>query len=219
MLIPYQVDTLFQRNPWTNIALLLLNCICFVLLICGVFPEDLIPYMVLKEWSIPELIGYQFMHADILHLLFNMIYLWVFGNAICAVMSGFVYPWVYLLLGAIAGIVHMFVSGSPVVGASGAISGIIGLYLAIYPLNKISCFYLFLFKGGTFEISGCLLLLFWFGVDLFSASGHGGHIAYWAHLGGTVAGFVAGIIFLQLGLIYRTNIDHPTVIELFSHGS
>jgi membrane associated rhomboid family serine protease len=64
------------------------------------------------------------------------------------------------------------------------------------------------------EISGYLLILFWFAVQLFHAFGNSVQIAYWAHVGGFVGGFLAGLIFLQLDLVDRTDIDHPTVLEL-----
>lgn len=215
MLLPYQVDTLLQRTPWTNIGIILLNVICFVLLVSGVIPETLIPHLVLSEWSLSEFISSQFLHAGFLHLFFNMVYLWVFGNAVCAVMDIYLYPGVYLLLGIFAGVVHMLINGRPVVGASGAISGIMGLYLAIYPTNKISCFYLFMIRVGKFEISGYLLILFWFAVNLFNAFGKG-DIAYWAHIGGLVTGFFLGVLLLKLGLIERTEVDHPSVLDLIS---
>lgn len=214
MLLPYQVDTLFQRTPWVNVGIVVLNVVCFGLLVFGVIPDAMVPYLVLSEWNFVQFIGHQFIHAGFWHLVFNMIYLWVFGNAVCAVMSGWLYPVLYLALGILAGVVHLLADGSPVVGASGAISGVMGVYLAVYPTNKIDCWYLFFVRVGTFEISGWILILFWFAVDLFHAFEKGGHIAYWAHVGGTVTGFVLGIICLKCGLIDRTEIDHPTVLEL-----
>jgi membrane associated rhomboid family serine protease len=190
------------------------NVICYVLMLTGTIPTSIIPQLVLHEWSLSELISYQFVHAGFLHLLFNMIYLWVFGNAVCAVMNLFLYPSVYLLLGVAAGAIHMAANGSPVVGASGAISGIMGLYLAIYPTNKISCVYWFMVRTGTFEISGYLLILFWFAVDLFNAFEGAGQIAYWSHVGGIVSGFIVGILCLKLNLIERTEVDLPSILEL-----
>ncbi len=215
MLIPYKVDTLFQRTPWVNVGIVSLNVLCFGMLYFGMIPEAAIRSLVLSEWNFSELIGYQFLHAGLLHLLFNMVYLWVFGNAVCAVINPYIYPGLYLVLGIFAGVVHLLADGSPVVGASGAISGLMGLYLAIYPTNKISCFYIFFVRTGTFDLSGYILIIFWFAVDLFHAFGRGGHIAYWAHVGGIVSGFIVGIILLKLDLIERTEIDLPTVLELF----
>jgi membrane associated rhomboid family serine protease len=214
MLIPYQVDTLFQRTPWANVGIIVVNVAVFILMLCGVIPDAVVQQMVLSQWSLSQLITYQFLHAGFLHLLFNMLYLWVFGNAVCAIVDVWIYPGLYLVLGIFAGVVHMLASGLPVVGASGAISGIMGFYLAVYPTNKISCFWMFFVRTGTFELSGYILILLWFGVNLFSAFAGGGHVAYWSHAGGFVGGFFLGIVFLKLNLVDRTDVDLPDVLGL-----
>ena len=215
MIIPYRVDTLFQRTPWANIAILVLNVVCFVLVSVGVIPDSVVSQLVLREWNLSELITHQFLHANILHLVFNMIYLWVFGNAVCAVVNEWIYPGLYLMLGVFAGAVHMLLNGAPVIGASGAISGLMGMYLAIYPTNKISCWYILFIRPGTFDLDGYILIIIWFGLELFDAFTGGGQVAYWAHVGGFVGGFLAAVIFLKLDLVDRTNCDLPTVLELF----
>jgi membrane associated rhomboid family serine protease len=110
----------------------------------------------------------------------------------------------------------LIADGAPAVGASGAISGILGMYLAIYPTNKISCCYFFFMRTGTFEIDGYLLIIFWFVMDFLHTFNKADHIAHWAHIGGTLGGFAAGVLLLKLGLVDRTEVDHPTVLGLIS---
>jgi membrane associated rhomboid family serine protease len=152
-IIPYEVRTLVHRNPWGNIALLIVTVATFLLLIGDVLPEDVLDAMVLYDWSPSGLVGYQFLHAGWWHLIGNMLFLWVFGNAVCGVMNTFVYVGVYLALGVAAGAVHLLFGNAPAVGASGALCGIMGVYLAIYPLNRINCCGSFL---SAAESLGCL---------------------------------------------------------------
>ncbi len=216
MLVPYRVSTLTIRSPWANLTILALNVIIFILAMSDVLPEDFIfDHLVLSDWSPTAFIGYQFMHADIMHLIGNMILLWVFGNALSGVMHDLDFVLAYLGAGAIAGAVHLLVDGAPVVGASGAISGLMGLFLAVYPQNTVSCFY-WLFRPGTFDIRGYWLIIGWFLWDLISALRDVPGIACWAHVGGTVAGFLIGMLLLKMQRIYLGDYDNPTVFDLIA---
>ena len=215
-IIPYEVRTLVHRNPWGNIGLLIVTVATFLLLIGEVLPEDVLDAMVLYGWSPSGLLGHQFLHAGWWHLIGNVLFLWVFGNAVCGVMNTFLYVGVYLALGVAAGAVHLLFDADPAVGASGALCGIMGVYLAIYPLNRINCLWFFLIRGGIFGMPGWLLIIFWFAGDLLGAFGDTAKVAYWAHIGGTVCGFVLGMLLLKLKLIDLFDYDHPTVLGLLS---
>jgi membrane associated rhomboid family serine protease len=169
--------------------------------------------MVLTGWSPVGLIGYQFLHANLTHLIGNMIFLWVFGNALSGVMHDLDFALAYLGCGVFAGALHLLIDGSPAIGASGAISGLLGMYLAVYPKNEIHCFYWF-FRPGSFELRGYILIIGWFIWDVISAVRGEPGIASWAHVGGTVAGFFAGILLLKLGRVYRGDYENPTVLDL-----
>lgn len=214
MLVPYSVQTLTMRSPWANLTILAINVLMFVALSADWLPEEWVDQMVLADWSPIGFIGYQFLHAGVMHLVGNMILLWVFGNALNGIMHDFDYVVAYLAAGVVAGMTHLLVDGSPVVGASGAISGLMGMYLAVYPKNEVSCFY-WLFGFGTFEIKGYLLIIGWFAWDVFSAVRHVPGIACWAHVGGTVAGFLIGLVLLKLQRIHIADYDNPTVLDLF----
>jgi membrane associated rhomboid family serine protease len=215
MLIPYSVNTLTCRSPWANLAILVVNLIVFVLLLSDSVPESLVLDMILVDWSPSGLIGYQFLHGGPMHLIGNMIFLWVFGNALSGVINDLDFLASYLACGVLAGALHLVVDGSPVVGASGAIAGLLGMYLAIYPRNEITCFYWF-FGFGNFELKGYYLIIGWFVWDVISAVRNVPGIASWAHVGGTVAGFGIGLLLLKLGRVYRGDYDHPTMLDLIA---
>lgn len=213
---PYQVNTLFQRNPWGNLSIIALTAVVSILAFAGTLSDDLIDAMTVHSDHPFGILGHLLLHADPLHLIGNMLFLFVFGNAICGVMNSFLYVALYLILGAAAGGMHMLFDPRPAIGASGAISGIIGVYLAIYPSNHISCFFLFFIRVGTFAIPGWVLIAIWFALDLWGAAHGQGNVAYWAHIGGTVAGFFTGLMLLKLGLVDIYDYDNPTILQLFS---
>jgi membrane associated rhomboid family serine protease len=213
-LCPYQVDTLYQRNPWGNLALVLVTSIISVAALVGALPDPLIEALVLDGFSPTGLLGYAFLHAGWMHLLGNMVFLFVFGNAICGVMNSWLYAAVYLLLGFASGVLHVVIDGHPAIGASGAISGIVGLYLAVYPTNTIRCAWIFLIRVGTTELSGWVLILGWLLLDLWGAVRGTGQVAYVAHLAGTVVGFALGFLLLRHGWIDLFEYDHPTLPDL-----
>jgi membrane associated rhomboid family serine protease len=216
MLLPYRVNTLMMRTPWANIALIAVNVLVFFLMASGAIPKEVRWGLVLRDWSPIGFIGYQFIHADILHLAGNMMLLWVFGNALNGIMHHVDYVLAYLAMGVVAGALHLIIDGAPVVGASGAVSGLMGMYLAVYPKNEVSCFY-WILKTGTFELKGYWLIIGWFSWDLFSAIRGVPGVACWAHVGGTLAGFAIGLLLLKMGRIaLNDEYDNPTMLDLFA---
>jgi hypothetical protein len=143
------------------------------------------------------------------------LFLWVFGNAVCETVGDVRYVGIFLLAGVIAGATHNLFSGQPAVGASGAINGIVGFYLVMFPTNKIDCFYWFFFRVGTKEVTGYWLILLWFLLDAWGAFwGAGSGVAYWAHLGGLAAGIVLGVLFERKGWATLEDYDNPSLITL-----
>ena len=214
LLIPYEVRTLFQRNPWGNLAIIAITALTFLLTVFEVLPDELVLNMVLGAGSSFALLGHQFLHVGWVHLIGNLVFLFVFGNAICGIMNTYLYTAAYLILGISAGAVHMFFDGAPAVGASGALCGVMGLYLAVYPLNQINCAWWVLIRFGTFGLPGWLLIVFWFIADLFGAFTASGGVAHWAHVGGMVTGFCLGLLLIQVRLVDIYDYDHPTVLGL-----
>jgi membrane associated rhomboid family serine protease len=145
------------------------------------------------------LVTSQFIHAGFLHLGGNMLFLWVFGRAVEDRLGRPLFLVFYLLVGALAGLVQSLVSGPaeavPLVGASGAIAGVLGAYFICYPSAWVRVLMPVLFFFWTFDLPAVLVLAFWFVSQFFSgitaithASRATGDVAIWAH----IAGFVIG---------------------------
>ena len=138
-----------------------------------------------------------FIHGGFLHLAGNMMFLWVFGSNIEARLGHFKYLLFYLVSGVAATLAHWAVDQSspvPLVGASGAIAGVMGAYVMLYPRNRINSIVIF-FLITVVRLSALLLLGFWFLWQLVQALFYIGvssqvSVAFWAHVGGFVAGVV-----------------------------
>ncbi len=204
MIIPYQVDVPMSRWPIANFAIIVVTTIVSIVALEALYDEQ--PWaisMILFDWSPSGLFGHMFLHAGIVHLIGNMLFLWVFGNAVCAKIGNAWFPATYFGLGLLAAAAHVLIDGAPAVGASGAINGVVGMFLVLYPLNGISCFW----PGGiwwgsvTFCISSYWMILLWFLFDIWGAMGADSGVANWAHIGGFVAGVAIAVAMLQSGLI------------------
>jgi len=142
-------------------------------------------------------ITYMFLHAGPMHLLGNLLFLWVYGDNIEGRMGHGRFIAFYLLAGMAAAVVHAFMhpNNIPVVGSSGAIAGVLGAYLLLFPGSHVTVL-LFLFVFVTIvRIPAWALLLFWFAVQLPAVQGLFNFlsvegVAYWAHIGGFLAGMV-----------------------------
>lgn len=139
----------------------------------------------------------QFLHGGWDHLLGNMVFLFLFGFTLEAVLRAHVYLLFYLLSGVAANLLHLgFNLGEyvPVVGASGAISGLMGMYLALYRLRKIRFFYTLGFYFGEFRAPALFIFPLWIGKEIYGHFFIESNTAYAAHLGGLLAG--AGLMLL-----------------------
>ncbi len=130
-----------------------------------------------------------FLHGSIWHLLGNMLFLWIFGDNVEDSMGHWRFALFYILCGIAAALTHAFVeanSQAPLIGASGAISGILGAYLLMHPRVKILVLVIFPF---TLHVPAYLLIGCWIAFDVYNAVAAGeSAIAWWAHIGGFVTG-------------------------------
>ena len=150
--------------------------------------------------SLTSLFTSMFLHAGWLHLLGNMLYLWVFGRSIEDLIGHGRFMIFYLVCGLIAAVVHVIFnafSPTPTIGASGAIAGVLGAYLVKFPRSRIITLLFFFVFITTVDIPAAFLLLFWFAMQFFNGVGSlgeadysGGGTAYFAHIGGFVAGML-----------------------------
>jgi membrane associated rhomboid family serine protease len=214
LLIPYEIETLEQERPWANWSIIGLITLVSFGWFFGILSDEQVEPLVLQGWHPAGLLGHMFLHADLIHWLGNMIFLWVFGNAVCTNIGNFTYLIVFTLCALAAEFIHNLADGSPAIGASGALNGITGMVLAMYPLNRINVFYLIFIKGGSFTCPAWVVILLWFLFDVIGAVSGGGMIAYWAHIGGLVGGLAIGLVCMQFGWILLTEYDNRSLLEI-----
>ncbi|MEO5922660.1 MAG: rhomboid family intramembrane serine protease [Bryobacteraceae bacterium] len=139
-----------------------------------------------------------FLHGGWMHLLGNMWFLWLFGNNIEDSMTRPRFVVFYLLSGIAAALLQVLsnpASPVPMIGASGAISGVMGAYLVLYPKVKVYTLLPLGFFTTTYALPAWVMLIYWIGLQLLGGFGAGeGGVAFWAHVGG----FVAGIALVKL---------------------
>ena len=138
-----------------------------------------------------------FMHGSWLHLLGNMLFLWIFGNNIEDRLGRVKFVFFYLLCGIAASLTHVLFnldSLVPVIGASGAVSGVMGAYLALFPTARVRTLVFLFILATTMDIPASVFLVFWFLFQFLSAGGGSG-IAWLAHVGGFILGFLLVKIF------------------------
>jgi membrane associated rhomboid family serine protease len=214
LLIPYEIETLYQRHPFANWAIIGGCVLVFIGMITGGISDAVLESMVLYDWHPAGLVGHVFLHAGWVHLIGNMVFLWVFGNAVCSNTNNLIYPALFLAIGLIAGAAHLALDGEPAVGASGAVNGVIGIALAMYPLNRVHVFWAFFIRGGTFSCPVWVLALVWLLFDVWGAWRGVGGVAYWAHIGGLLGGLGVGLWALQLRWIAITEYDNRSLLEI-----
>ena len=141
-----------------------------------------------------------FLHAGPVHLLGNMLFLWIFGNNVEDIMGHVRYLVFYLLCGLIATAIYVYVfpdSTVPMLGASGAIAGVLGAYAVRFPFAQVdSCLFVLIFVTVV-RLPAIVVLAVWFLLQLFNGVGSlggtqasQGGVAYWAHIGGFLSGMI-----------------------------
>jgi len=150
---------------------------------------DLVPYNVMKVFSS------MFLHGGFLHLGGNMLYLWIFGNNIEDAMGHGRFIFFYLLAGIVAAFAQLLydpASTIPMIGASGAVSGVLGAYLVLYPFARIKTLLFIIIFIKIVELPAIVLLTIWFFMQVLYSSLEG--VAWYAHIGG----FIFGLVMIKL---------------------
>lgn len=163
-----------------------------------------------RLWSDPQsawvtIFSAMFLHGGWFHIVSNMWVLFIFGDNVEDRMGSGQYLVFYLLSGVAAGLMQAFLlpgSAAPMIGASGAIAGVLGAYLVLFPRARILSLVPIFFIFTLIEIPAIIFLLFWFASQLFSgflslggASGSG--VAWWAHIGGFLFGLLSVFVFAR----------------------
>ena len=154
--------------------------------------------------SIPEpltLITYQFLHGDFLHLLGNMLFLWVFGDNVEDALGHVKYLIFYLLCGIAGALAHVMLTGepsAPLIGASAAIAGVVGAYLILHPNVSV---WVLVMRFFPLKIRALWVLGAWVLMNIaFALFGIDPHVAWWAHVGGIVAGVLLVVVMRRRGV-------------------
>jgi len=153
---------------------------------------------------VPEgltLITYQFLHSDILHLLSNMLFLWVFGDNVEDAMGHFKFLLFYLLSGVAGGLAHAWMlpnSTLPLIGASGAVAGVIAAYLILHPRVRV---WVLAFRIIPLRIKAAWVLGVWAVTQIVMVTlAPFDQVAWWAHIGGMVAGAILVLVLRRPGV-------------------
>lgn len=217
-MIPIRDTIPSKTYPVVNTALIGLNAFFFLAQPAGGAGLERFAYLyglVPARYTVPQiadyfslgqqlfsLISFMFLHGGFWHLLGNMWSLYIFGNNIEDRLGPFRYLLFYVLCGIASGLTHFLFNPSstiPIIGASGAIAGVMGAYILLYPGAKILTLIPIFFIPWFIEIPAVFFLGFWFIMQFINAAGdtgNAGGIAWWAHIGG----FVSGMVFLKLFL-------------------
>ena len=151
-------------------------------------------FALVPDWSWTTMVASMFLHGGLLHLGGNLLYLWIFGNNVEEAMGRARYFFFYLTAGALAAATEGFINSSstvPVVGASGAISGVLAAYVLGYPRARVTVVVPLGVLLYPMKISALFVVLFWFAIQVLqglSADPETQSVAFWAHIGGFVAG-------------------------------
>jgi membrane associated rhomboid family serine protease len=211
-----------RRFPFVNYALILINIAVFIAELaygdCFQAAYSVVPYAITHGQSLAisgcpygepspvyvTLITAMFLHANLLHIAGNMLYLWIFGDNVEDRLGHFWYLIFYLFCGLVANATQIFADPNSQLlnlGASGAIAGVLGAYLVFYPGARVRTLIYFGFFFAVTRLSAFIVIGLWFILQLvnsFASLNPGdvssGGVAYFAHVGGFVAGLIIALL-------------------------
>lgn len=206
-----------SRRPVVTFVLIALNVAVFLWGLAAVTSQQA-EYQLYYNWAmIPARISYGenwisllssiFLHGGFWHIAGNMLFLWIFGDNLEDQMGHLGFALFYLACGVGANLAEVVAapwSPVPTIGASGAIAGVMGGYLLLFPKAKVDVLVFIVVFVRIFTMPAALMLGLWFAIQLFSGlagqGGQGGGVAYWAHAGGFVCGIALALpVFLWRG--------------------
>lgn len=202
-----------QKTPFVTFILIAVNVYVFVRYL---FLGD--TNAIIEEYALtPSLVNFsdystlipfitsQFLHGGFFHILSNMLFLWVFGDNVEERMGRIKFLLMYLAAGIAGGLLQYVLSATssiPMIGASGAVSGVLGAYYVFFPHHKIKSIVFLFFVLTTINIPAGFYLLYWFAIQFFQGiaslptlSVETGGVAFFAHVGGFALGFIIAKLF------------------------
>lgn len=217
-----------EKTPIITYLLIAVNVIVFISYLpiqddelrLAAFWRDwaMIPGQVADGRSSYTLLTSMFLHGGFMHIAGNMLFLWIFGDNLEEEMGHLGFLIFYLAAGLGAGLTQVIsdpASQVPVVGASGAIAGVMGGYLLLFPRARVDVLFIFVIFFKIWPIPAWIVLSVWFALQLlngFSVDPSGGGVAYWAHAGGFLAGLILTLpVWLRRGAVafWRQTDGHP----------
>ncbi|MDD5089246.1 MAG: rhomboid family intramembrane serine protease [bacterium] len=212
-MIPLRDENPTRRTPFITVALISANVVVFGYQFLLAPPElqrfvtayGAVPALLTRDlFSLPglpvhwpALVSSMFLHGGIMHLLGNMLYLWIFGNNVEDYLGHGKFLLFYVLCGLAAALTHTIAnvtSTVPMIGASGAISGILGAYMILYPRARVAVLIWLFIVVRVIYVPAFLVLGLWFVMQIPGALGDADGIAWFAHIGG----FVFGLLMIRL---------------------
>ena len=209
------------HKPIISYSLIVINVIVFMLQVS--LPQAQLQAFIFQYGSIPQeiisgddyftIITSMFLHGGWMHLIGNMLFLWIFADNIEAIIGNFRFLIFYFAGGVAASVVHILFnlqSEIPAVGASGAISAVLGAYLIMFPRSKVKILVVYFFS--SFKVSAYLFLGLWIVQQLISGifslgieSSESTGVAWWAHIGGFAFGVMSGLFFRNMTIRKQAN--------------
>ena len=222
MIIPLRTDCPLRRTPYTNWLLIAANFVVFFIELANnpqapgssAFTAPLI--LDSADPHLYQFFTYQFLHAGWLHIIGNMLFLYIFGNNVNDRLGNLGYLAFYLAGGVVAGVGFSVFDGGSVLGASGAVAAVTGAYLVLLPRTNITIVYFF-YLIGTAEIASLWFILFFFSQDVigqFMPQLLGGEaVAHMAHISGTIFGVAVALLLLSAQLLPRDQFDVLAMVQ------
>jgi membrane associated rhomboid family serine protease len=224
-MIPLKDDNPTQTLPVVTVGIIVLNVLVFLYQLT-LSPEGL-QLLLNRYGAVPLLLTHpfaggveippalpptltvfssMFLHGGLIHLLGNMLYLWIFGNNIEDYLGHVRFVLFYLICGLFAAFFHTLSdlnSPIPMIGASGAIAGVLGAYFLLFPRANVSTLFIIIVFIKIIKVPAVLILGFWFLIQLLNAGTEGGSVAWYAHVGGFLTGLILVRFFKPARRVYR----------------
>ena len=216
MFIPLYTDRPLERLPAMNLAIMGVTILLFLIQQAVPAVEGTL-LLYPGDPGLTGIFGHAFLHGGWMHLIGNMLFLYIFGNAVNDILGHAAYLGFYLAGAAAAAMAHLLLSDAPALGASGAVAACSGAYLALYPRSRVHLLIIF-FLITRIAVPAVWFVGLFFLVDLIlgldaAILGGGDNVARWAHVGGGVFGAVASLGLMRFALVRRHNADGLAVLQ------